>query len=119
MDWTQIITIIFVGLAGIVAAISPFVISWLLKQKWVQQLHLEGLIQTMIPQVVDWVEWWASHWNEKSATACDGVPSPKGEAKMAKALTLLKAYVPGAKTVPDEILRLKFETELEKRKKAG
>lgn len=119
MDWTQIITIILVGLAGIVAAISPFIIAWLLKQKWVQQLHLEGLIQTMIPQVVDWVEWWAAHWNDPKGVQVGDVPPPKGEAKMAKALTLLKAYVPGAKTIPDEILRLKFETELEKRKKAG
>jgi hypothetical protein len=116
MDWTIVITIILVGLAGIVAAISPFVISWLLKQKIVQQLHLEGLIQTVIPQVVDWVEWWAAHWNDPRGVEVGDVPPPKGEAKMAKALELLKIYVPAAKNVPDEILRLKFETALIKSK---
>jgi hypothetical protein len=119
MDWTMIITIILVGLAGIVASISPFVIAWLLKQKWVQQLHLEGLIQAVIPQVVDWVEWWASHWNDPKGVQTGDVPGPKGAAKMEKALALLKSYIPGAKRVPDEILRLKVEVELEKRKKAA
>lgn len=61
MGWEQILTIVLVGLAGIVASVSPFAISWLLKQKVVQQLHLEGLIQAIIPQVIDWVEWWAAH----------------------------------------------------------
>lgn len=106
MDWTVILGIIFVGLAAIVASISPFVISWLLKQKWVQQLHLENLISAVIPQVVEWVEWWAAHWNDPK------VPAPKGEVKMTKALELLKTYVPGAAKISDEILKLKIETSL-------
>lgn len=120
MDWTQIITIVLLGLAGIVAAISPFIITWLLKQKIVQQLHLEGLIQAVIPQVVDWVEWWAAHWNDPKVQTI-GVLSeaPKGEKKMVKALELIRAYVPAAKKVPDEILRLKFETALGAKKKAA
>jgi len=110
MDWTMIIGIVLAGLAGIVAAVSPFFVSWLLKQKIVQQLHLEGLIQAVIPQVVEWVEWWASHWNERDGAA------PKGGVKMEKALELLRTYVPAAKNVPDEILRLKIETALAKNK---
>lgn len=110
MDWTIILTIVFVGLAGILAAISPFFLSWLLKQKWVQQLHLENLISAVIPQVVEWVEWWAAHWNDK-----DGAP-PKGPAKMDKALALLKTYVPAAAKIPDEILKLKLEAALDKLK---
>jgi len=112
MDWQVILGIVLVGLAGIVASISPFVISWLMKQKWVQQLHLENLISAMVPQVVEWVEWWAAHWNDK-----DGV-APKGDLKMNKALELLKAYVPAAAKIPDEILKLKFETALAKSKAA-
>lgn len=108
MDWTIILTIVFTGLAAILAAISPFFIAWLLKQKWVQQLHLENLISAVIPQVVEWVEWWATHWK-------DGAP-PKGEAKMDKALALLKTYVPAAAKVPDEILKLKLEAALAKLK---
>jgi hypothetical protein len=109
MDWTIILTIVFTGLAAILAAISPFFIAWLLKQKIVQQLHLENLISAMIPQVVEWVEWWATHWK-------DSAP-PKGEAKMTKALELLKTYVPAAAKIPDEILKLKFETALADSKK--
>jgi hypothetical protein len=106
MDWKIILGIVLVGLAGIVASISPFVISWLMKQKWVQMLHLENLVSAIIPQIVEWVEWWAAHWNDPK------VPAPKGEAKMAKALDLLKTYIPAAKAIPDEILKLKFETAL-------
>lgn len=106
MDWTIVIGIVLVGLAGILAAISPFFIAWLVKQKWVQHLHLEGLIQAVVPQVVEWVEWWAAHWNDPA------IPAPKSEVKMAKALELLKTYVPAAKAIPDEILKLKIETEL-------
>lgn len=108
MDWKMIVTIVLVGLAGIVASISPFVIAWLRNQKFVQQLHLENLISAVIPQVVEWVEWWATHWK-------DGAP-PKGEAKMDKALALLKTYVPAAAKVPDEILKLKLEAALAKLK---
>jgi hypothetical protein len=114
MDWTIILGIIFVGLAAIVASISPFVISWLLKQKWVQQAHLEALISALIPQVVEWVEWWAAHWDSKAEEVPPRTTAlpPKGEAKMTKALELLRAYIPAAKAVPDEILKLKFETAL-------
>jgi hypothetical protein len=111
MDWTIILTIVFTGLAAILAAISPFFIAWLLKQKWVQQLHLENLISAVIPQVVEWVEWWATHWK-------DPATAPKGEAKMDKALELLKTYVPAATKIPDEILKLKLETALSKLKEA-
>ena len=99
----------FTGLAAILAAISPFFIAWLIKQKIVQQLHLENLIAAVIPQVVEWVEWWATHWK-------DGAP-PKGEAKMDKALGLLKTYVPAAAKIPDEILKLKLEAALVESKK--
>lgn len=112
MDWQMIVTIVLVGLAGIVASISPFVIAWLRNQKFVQQLHLENLISAMIPQIVEWVEWWAAHWNDK-----DGVP-PKGPAKMDKAFVLLRTYVPAAAKIPDEILKLKFETALANAKSA-
>lgn len=111
MDWTIILTIVFTGLAAILAAIAPFFIAWLLKQKVVQQLHLEGLIQAVVPQVVEWVEWWAAHWNDK-----DGAP-PKGELKMNKALELIRIYIPTTVQIPDEILKLKFETALDKLRK--
>jgi hypothetical protein len=113
MTWQIILGIVLVGLAGIVASVSPFVISWLRAQKWVQQLHLEELISAVIPQVVEWVEWWAAHWNDANGAA------PKGGVKMEKALELLKTYVPAAAKIPDEILKLKIETALTQSKEGG
>lgn len=38
---------------------------------------------------------------------------------MVKALEMIRTYVPAAKSVSDEILRLKVETALEAKKKAA
>jgi len=113
MDWKIILTIVFTGLAAILAGISPFFIVWLKNQKVVQKMHLEDLISVVIPQVVAWVEWWASHWDDPKSAA------PKGALKMDKALALLKVYIPAAKSIPDEILKLKVEAALVETKKVA
>lgn len=111
--WQQILAIVLPILGTIVAALAPILLKWLQNQKWVQKAHLEDFFGAMVPQVVQWVEYWAENLVKQ------GKPAPTGEEKMAKYLELLKAELPANVSMTDEKFALRAEAELKKLKAAS
>lgn len=113
MNWEQIFGTALVAFLGV--ALPPLTVmflNWLKKQKWVQKLHLEGFFEAMVPQVVQWVEYWAQQLAEKGE-------KPSGEDKMAKFVELLKKEAPdNLKGLTDEDIAMRAEAELMKLKKS-
>lgn len=92
----QILAIVVPIVVAAIGAVTPILISWLKKQKWVQKAHLEDFLSALIPQVVEWVEYWANELVKK------GGEKPTPEAKLAKAKEILAEKAP----------MLKNETEI-------
>lgn len=111
MDWMQLLGIVVTAVCGI--ALPPLTImflNWLKTQKWVKKVHLEGFFQAMVPQVVQWVEYWAEQIGK------DG-EKPTSEAKKAKFLELLKKEAPDSlKGLTDDEIAMRAEAELAKLK---
>lgn len=101
---TTLLTIVVPIIVTALAAAAPIIIAWLKNQKIVQRLHLEDLLAAMVPQVVEWVEWWAENLVK------EGKAKPASEEKLAKAIELLTAKIPSLGN-SDE-LRMRIETEL-------
>jgi hypothetical protein len=106
IDWTPVIAAIITAIIAVLGTLGPVVIKWLQSLKVVQQLHLENLVAALIPQVIEWVEYWAEQLIKK------GQPKPTGPEKLAKGLELLKAAAPTIASMADENLILRIETEL-------
>lgn len=104
MDWEGLLKQVVPVLVSALGVAMPFFLVWLKKQKVVQKLHLEELLYSLIPQVVEWVEEWALRLVDK----------PSSEQKLDKALSLLKAN--GVK-IDDNELKLRIEAALTNKKK--
>jgi len=108
VDWTPIIAAAVTALIGILGTLGPIAIKWLQSQNLVQKLHLENLVGALIPQVIEWVEYWAEQLVKS------GQPKPTSSDKLGKALELLKTAAPMITKVADDNLILRIETELKK-----
>jgi len=104
-SWAQLITVLITALIPVLAFGGKVLLTWLKKQKWVEKAHLEDFFAAMIPQIIQWVESWATAQATK----------PTSEAKMAKFTELLKAQLP-AGSMTDEEITLRAEAELKKLK---
>jgi hypothetical protein len=110
MDWQQILSAVVTAVVGIaLPPLSIMLLNWLKNQRWVQKAHLEDFFAAMVPQVVQWVEFWADQLAAKGE-------KPSGEAKMAKFKELLKEQLPTSAKITDEELMLRAESELVKMK---
>ena len=115
MDWNQILTILVGALVTAILTVLPplalMFLKWLQNQAWVKKLHLEDFFGAMVPQAVQWVEYWAEQLVKK------GEAKPTGEAKMAKFVEYLRTNAPdNLKGLTDSDIALRAETELKKLK---
>jgi len=110
--WQQVLAIVLPILGTIVAALAPILIKWLQNQKWVQKAHLENFFGAMVPQVVQWVEYWAENLVKNGGEKAKPTP----EQKMAKFKELLKKELPANANLTDEQFALRAENELRKLK---
>ena len=86
MDWKTILATVIPFLVAALGALSPVIINWLKTQKFVQKAHLENIISALIPQIIEWVEYWAEELAKKGE-------KPTSEQKLAKAVEFLKNEV--------------------------
>lgn len=111
MSGEQILAIILppliTALVAIVGAGVPVLLSWLKKQKIVQQFHLEELLDTLMPKATTWVEYWAENIYKPSFGQL-----PSGELKAAKGVEFVKAELPKGIVISDDRLRLRIEGTL-------
>jgi hypothetical protein len=110
--WQQVLAIVLPILGTIVAALAPILIKWLQNQKWVQKLHLENFFGSMVPQVVQWVEYWAENMVKEGGEKA----KPTSAQKMAKFKELLKKELPASTNMSDEQFAMRAEAELRKLK---
>ena len=101
MEWHEILGIVLTGVASILAALSPILIQYLKNLKIVKQAHLEALVDSLVPQVIEWVEYWAEQAGGKTSTE-----------KLEKAKEFLFKKIPYLKDHEDIVLRI--ETALRK-----
>jgi hypothetical protein len=94
---------------------TPFIIMWLKKQSWVKKAHLENFFQTMVPQVVQWVD----SWDEDLVKEGGDKAKPTPQQKDAKFKQLLKAQLPAKASITDEELALRAKAELKALKEAA
>ena len=112
MDWQQILSAVIIAVIGIaLPPLSLILLNWLKSQKWVQKAHLEGFFESMVPQVVQWVEYWADQYAKRNSGK-----KAAPEAKMNKFRELLKAELPTDAKMTDDQLALRAEAELRKLK---
>jgi len=110
MNWQEILYIVVTSVVGIaLPPLSLMFLNWLKTQKWVAKLHLENFFGAMVPQVVQWVEYWAEQLPHP----------PSSEEKMAKFVSLLKQELPTSVKMTDEEFAVRAEIELKKLKAAG
>jgi hypothetical protein len=111
MDWQQILAIVIPPLIAALGGLVPVLLAWLKKQKWVEQAHLEDFFSALLPQVFEWVEYWAEHLYEPKFGK-----KPTSEMKMAKAIEMVKTHLPKhvVKTMTDEAIRLRLEHTIKK-----
>jgi hypothetical protein len=86
----QILAIVVPIVVAALGAVSPVIISWLKKQKIVQQLKLEAMVTAMVPQFVEWVETWAAELTKQGE-------KPTSEAKLEKAMSFVARFFPHMK----------------------
>jgi len=103
--WQEILAIVVPILVAALCAATPVIIAWLKSQKYIQLLHLEDLMAVLVPQVVEWVEWWAEQLVK------NGEPKPASNDKLIKALSILEQKVPAIKSEAE--LRMRIETALQ------
>jgi hypothetical protein len=115
MDWKYLLILAIAGFIGLLGPASVMLISWLKEQPWVKKLHLEDFFAAVIPQVVDWIEYWASQLAKE-----EGKTKPDGEAKMTEAIRVLREENPKElKKVSDDMIKRRIEVHLQKLKKGA
>lgn len=108
--WQEILAAVLPPLAAALMAGVPALLKWLKSQEWVQKLHLESMLSVIIPQVIEWVEWWAQNiFPEKFGR------DPSSDEKLAKAVQMVQAKMPPWALVDLEELRLRIESALSKK----
>jgi hypothetical protein len=109
MDWWHLLILLVTAVVGLLGPASVMLISWLKDQPWVKKLHLEDFFSAAIPQVVEWIEYWASQLKDK----------PDGEAKMNEAIRVMREEHPAElKKISDDTIKRRIEVHLQKLKKA-
>lgn len=103
MDWWHILFLLVGALVGLLGPLSVMLIGWLKAQPWVKKLHLEDFFAAVIPQIVEWIEYWAAQLPEK----------PAGEEKMAEAIKVFREEHPTVK-VSDDMIKRRIEVHLRK-----
>jgi hypothetical protein len=112
MNWHEILSLVITALVGVVLPpLGVMFLNWIKKQKWVQKLHLEDFFGAMVPQVVQWVEYWA----EQYAKEHNG-EKPPSAAKRDKFVELLKKEMPTNVKMTDDEIAMRAEAELMKLK---
>jgi len=111
MDWKYLLILAVGAVVGLLGPASVMLISWLKQQPWVKKLHLEDFFAAVIPQVVDWIEYWASQLAKEDK-------KPAGEEKMAEAIRVLREEHPAElKKVSDDTIKRRIEVHLQRMKK--
>ena len=111
MDWNLLLILALAAGIGLLGPASVMLIGWLKEQPWVKKLHLEDFFAAVIPQVVEWVEYWAGQLEKKGE-------KPDSIAKMAEAIKVLREENPELKKVTDDTIMRRIEVHLQKLKKA-
>lgn len=109
MEWEDVLKIVVPILVSLLPPLLVMLIKWLKTQTWVQKAHLETIFETLIPQVVEWVEYWASELVKNGGT------KPTSKEKMDKALSLLKEHIPETAKITEQT-KLRLEVALQKLK---
>jgi len=108
MEWHLLLILVVVAVVSLLGPASVALIGWLKEQPWVKKLHLEDFFAAVIPQVVEWIEWWAAQLEEK----------PDGAAKLTEAIRVLREENPELKKVTDATITRRIELHLQNLKKA-
>jgi hypothetical protein len=112
--WKEILAAVLPPVIAALMAGVPALLEWLKSQKWVQTLHLEDFLSAVIPQALEWVEWWSVNIFEPKYGR-----KPSSEEKLAKAVLHVESKLPKGVTVAAEEIALRVETALATAKKNG
>lgn len=108
MDWKEFLAAVLPAVFAFLGVAVPVLLKWLKTQEIVQKAHLEGLLDTMVPAIVEWVEVWA----EDFVKTYDRKPG--GKAKLEKAVEYLQKEIPRVEMTGELVKRI--EAALRKRK---
>lgn len=99
MDWKEILAIIIPIVVSILPPLSVMLIKWLKTQSFIQKAHLEDIVATLIPQIVEWVEYWAEQIGKNGS-------KPTSEEKLEKAKEFLAKELPEFPVTSEVELRI-------------
>jgi hypothetical protein len=112
--WQEILAAVLPPVVAALLAGVPALLKWLKSQEWVQKLHLEDFLSAVIPQALEWVEWWATHIFEPKYGR-----KPSSDEKLAKCVQHVEGKLPTWARVASEEILLRVETALSTAKKNG